>query len=58
MDKTTEVIAPKKQKLVSFEPTEKARANLDKLAQKGYSKRAIICGLLEKININHYKKLI
>jgi hypothetical protein len=58
MDKTKAVIAPKKQNLISFAPTEKARANLDKLAQKGYSKRAIICGLLEKININHYKKLI
>jgi len=57
MEKTEAVSAPKKRpKCVIFEPTEKARKKLDKLIEKNYSQKEILCELLEKINTSHYKK--
>lgn len=54
--RTTVRVRKKRPPRVIFEPTEKARAKLDKVLAKGYSQKEILCELLEKINTSHYKK--
>ena len=57
MENKEAVIAPKKRpKCIIFEPSEKARAKLEKVIAKGYSQKEILCELLEKINPTHYKR--
>lgn len=59
MEKTSTVrVRKKRPPRIIFEPTEKARKKLDKLLEKGYSQKEILCELLEKINTSHYKKKI
>ena len=56
MEKTTAVrVRKKRPPCIIFEPTEKARTKLDKVLAKGYSKKEVLCELLEKVNPTHYK---